>query len=95
MKLPGTELPAEFVLFGEDPSRVVLSCDASNVSRIQQVAVKYALSAEQIGETVPEHLEIEVGGQVVVSAAMKDLNATYEGALEEALRTEPSPVVGD
>ncbi len=95
VKLPGTELPAEFVLFGEDPSRVVLSCDASNVSRIQQVAVKYALSAEQIGETVPEQLEIEVGGQVVVSAAMKDLNATYEGALEEALRTEPSPVVGD
>jgi phosphoribosylformylglycinamidine synthase len=95
VKLPGSELPAEFVLFGEDPSRVVLSCDASNVSRIQQVAVKYALSAEQIGETVPEQLEIEVGGQVVVSAAMKDLNATYEGALEEALRTEPSPVVGD
>src|SRR5689334_7683167 len=94
VKLPGNELPAEFVLFGEDPSRVVLSCDASNVSRIQQVAVKYALSAEQIGETVPEQLEIEVGGQVVVSAAMKDLNATYEGALEEALRTEPSPVVG-
>ena len=95
VKLPGNELPAEFVLFGEDPSRVVLSCDASNVSRIQQVAVKYALSAEQIGETVPEQLEIEVGGQVVVSAAMKDLNATYEGALEEALRTEPSPVAGD
>jgi len=95
VKLPGNELPAEFVLFGEDPSRVVLSCDASNVSRIQQVAVKYALSAEQIGETVPEQLEIEVGGQVVVSAAMKDLNATYEGALEEALRTEPSPVVAD
>src|SRR5690242_8586848 len=26
VKLPGSELPAEFVLFGEDPSRVVLSC---------------------------------------------------------------------
>ena len=93
VKLPSSELPAEFVLFGEDPSRAVLSCDPSYVSRIQQVAVKYALSAEQIGETVPEQLEIEVGGQVVVSAAMKELNATYEGALEQALRIEPSPVV--
>ena len=33
-------LPPEFVLFGEDASRVVISCDQSNLSRIQQVAAK-------------------------------------------------------
>jgi phosphoribosylformylglycinamidine (FGAM) synthase-like enzyme len=82
-------------LFGEDPSRVVLSCDASNVSRIQQVAVKYALSAEQIGETVPEQFEIEMDGRVVVSVEIRKLHEIYEGALEEALRTEPSPVEAD
>jgi phosphoribosylformylglycinamidine synthase subunit PurL len=88
VKLASGDLPAEFVLFGEDASRVVLSCDPSHVSGIQQIAVKYALSADQIGETVPEQIEIEIDERVVVSAAVKELSAIYEGALEQALRTE-------
>ncbi len=95
VKLASSGLPAEFVLFGEDASRVVLSCDPGNLPRIQQVAVKYALSAEQIGETVPGQLEIEVDGKVVVSAAVKELSEAYESALEEALRTEPTHVAAD
>src|SRR5438067_13655747 len=31
-------LPAEFVLFGEDASRVVISCNRDNLPRVQQVA---------------------------------------------------------
>ena len=85
-------LPAEFVLFGEDASRVVLSCDAGNLLRVQQVAVKYSLSAQPIGETVPEKLEIQLDGRVVVSAAVNELRDGYEGALERALRTEPEIV---
>src|SRR5438309_4581787 len=41
VNLASQGLPAEFVLFGEDASRVVLSCDPSNLPRIQQAAVKY------------------------------------------------------
>src|SRR5437879_5132901 len=63
-----SELPAEFVLFGEDASRVVLSCDASNLPRIKQVAVQYGLSADVIGETVPEEVEIKINEKVVVYA---------------------------
>jgi phosphoribosylformylglycinamidine synthase II len=86
--LPAHELPAEFVLFGEDASRVVVSCDRSNLSGIQQVAVKYGISADVIGETVPERLEIKLDGQVVVSAPVSELRNSYENALEAALRTE-------
>jgi phosphoribosylformylglycinamidine synthase II len=81
-------LPAEFALFGEDASRVVVSCDRSNLSRIQQVAVKYGISADVIGETVPQRVEIKLDGVVVVSAAVSDLRSAYEGALEAALKTE-------
>ena len=95
IKLTSNGLPPEFVLFGEDASRVVLSCDPSNLPRIQQVAVKYRLSAENIGQTVPERLEINVDGKTVVSAAVEDLKKLYEGALEQALRTEPAPVAAD
>jgi phosphoribosylformylglycinamidine synthase len=81
-------LPPEFVLFGEDASRVVVSCDPSNLSRIKQVAVKYGLSAEEIGETVSKQVEIRLDGRVVVSAAVGELREAYEGALEAALRTD-------
>ncbi|PYX64632.1 MAG: phosphoribosylformylglycinamidine synthase subunit PurL [Acidobacteria bacterium] len=88
-----SELPAEFVLFGEDASRVVLSCDASNLPRIKQVAVQYGLSADVIGETVPEEVEIKINGQVVVSAGVSELRDVYEKALEQALRTEAEPAM--
>jgi phosphoribosylformylglycinamidine synthase II len=89
VNLASQGLPPEFALFGEDASRVVISCDPSNLSRIKQAAVKYGLSAEEIGETVSEQIEIKLDGRVVVSAAVSVLREGYEGALEAALRTEP------
>jgi len=81
-------LPAEFVLFGEDASRVVISCDRDNLSRIQQVAIKYRLSADIIGETVPRQMEVTLDGRVVISTTVAELRDGYEGALEKALQAE-------
>jgi phosphoribosylformylglycinamidine synthase subunit PurL len=81
-------LPPEFVLFGEDASRVVLSCDPGKVSRIKQVAEKDGLSLDEIGETIPENIEISLDGRTVISASVSELRDTYESALEKALRTE-------
>ena len=86
--LAGHDLPLEFVLFGEDASRVVLSCDPGAVSRIKSVAVHYGLTAVVIGETVPETVEVAVDGAVLVSAGVSELSDVYEGAMEAALRTE-------
>jgi phosphoribosylformylglycinamidine (FGAM) synthase-like enzyme len=88
-------LPAEFALFGEDASRIVLSCDPDNVLRIQQIAEKYEIASDVLGETIPERLEISLDGQVVVSAAVADLDHTYEAALESILRTDPELVAAD
>jgi phosphoribosylformylglycinamidine synthase II len=88
-------LPAEFLLFGEDASRIVLSCDPGNVSRIQQVAAQHGIAADVLGETIPERLEITLEGRSVVSAAVLELSAVYEGALESALRIEPEAVAAE
>ncbi len=82
-------LPAEFALFGEDASRIVISCDPANISRIQQVAERYGIAADRLGETIPERLEISLDGAAVVSVTMAELRQRYEGALESALRTDP------
>jgi phosphoribosylformylglycinamidine synthase len=81
-------LPSEVVLFGEDASRIIISCDASHLSGIQQMAVKYGLSSEMIGETIPEKFEIKLDGKVVVSAAVTELRRDFEGALERALNAD-------
>ncbi len=79
-------LVPEFVLFGEDASRVLISCDPQNVQRIQQVAVQYGLSAEPIGETGPDQLEIQVDGKA--SRLGKCFRTT--GCMGQCLGTRPA-----
>jgi phosphoribosylformylglycinamidine synthase II len=93
--LTSNELPAEFVLFGEDASRIVVSCDPALVARIQEIAGKYGIAADVLGETISERLEISLDGRVIASAAVSDLNRAYEAALESSLRTDPELVAAD
>ncbi len=61
--LASSGLPAEFILFGEDASRVVLACDQTKLSRIKEIAVKYGLSLDTLGETVPATIGNYAGRQ--------------------------------
>src|SRR5258706_874788 len=71
-------LPIEFVLFGEDASPLVLSCDPGKLARIQQVAGEYGLFADVLGETGGQRVEIALDGQMAISAALSELNEVYE-----------------
>ena len=95
INLPGQELPAEFRLFGEDASRVLVSCDPAQLPRIKQIAEEHEISADMLGETGSDRIEIMVDGQAAISATIEELRAAYEGALEKALRTEPSAEAAD
>ena len=79
----------EYALFAEDASRIIVSCDPSSLVRIKEVAGKYGIAADAIGETVPDGLEISLAGRIVISASVSELSQAYEGALEAALRTDP------
>ena len=95
VELAAQELPLECVLFGEDASRIVISCDQASVGRIKEVAAKHGVSAETLGETVIGTIEITVDGKAAVSAKIAELQSEYEGALERALRSEPAAVAAD
>ena len=73
----------------------MLSCEPAKVARLQEIAEKYSIAADVIGETIPERLEISLDERTVVSAAVSDLSAAYERALESVLRTEPELVAAD
>ncbi|MDQ1389898.1 MAG: phosphoribosylformylglycinamidine synthase subunit PurL [Acidobacteriaceae bacterium] len=95
VKLASHGLPAEFVLFGEDASRIVISCDRARVSRIQEVAENHGIVAETLGEAISDRLEISLDGKLLVSALVSELNAKYESALESTLRTDAERVGAD
>jgi len=95
VNLASQGLPAEFALFGEDASRIVISCDPGNLPRIQQIAERRGIAADVIGETIGDRLEISLDGKLVVSAAVSELSEKYERALESALRTDPELVAAD
>jgi phosphoribosylformylglycinamidine synthase len=95
VRLSRQQLAAEFLLFAEDASRVVLSCDPIHLPRIQQIAEEYGVSADVLGETGSDKVEITVDDQLVISARVEELREAYEGALERALRTELSSAAAD
>jgi len=95
VRLPKQQLALEFLLFAEDASRVVLSCDPIHLPRIQQVAEEYGVIADVLGETGSDKVEITVDDQRVISASVQELREAYEGKLESALRAEPSVAAAD
>ncbi|MGA3196883.1 MAG: AIR synthase-related protein, partial [Terriglobales bacterium] len=88
VNLPGHELAPEFRLFGEDASRVVISCDPARLARIKQVAGEFGVSTDVLGQTGSDRVEISIDSQPVISANITELRGAYEGALEKALHTE-------
>ncbi len=95
VELASGGLPAEYLLFGEDASRIVLSCDPERVSTIKEVAKKYGCEVEELGQTIPGRLEISIDGKAAVSAPVPELRQSYEGALEAALRADEKLVAAD
>jgi phosphoribosylformylglycinamidine synthase subunit PurL len=83
------QLAPEFILFGEDASRIVISLDHANYPRIQTIARKHGISAELIGETTRERLEIRLDRRPLVLSSVRALRECYENAFEAALRTDP------
>jgi phosphoribosylformylglycinamidine synthase len=81
-------LPAEVLLFGETASRVVISCDLKKAEIIQQIAVKWGVSADRIGRTIPEKLEVRIDGKVSVLALVSELKQVWDSALTRALHAE-------
>jgi len=95
IRLTSDDLFGEFVLFGEDASRIIVSCDPAQVSRIKEVAARFGVMADVIGETISGQLEISLDNAAVISSTISELRVAYEGALEAALKSDHELVAAD
>jgi phosphoribosylformylglycinamidine synthase subunit PurL len=88
LELNSDGVPAEAVLFGEEASRAVVTCDPKRAENIKRVAVKWGLRAERLGRTIPEKLVVRIDGKTTVSAPVSELKQVWETALTRALHAE-------
>jgi phosphoribosylformylglycinamidine synthase len=86
--LISASLPAECVLFAEDATRVLVTCDATKVRTIQETAVKYGLNAQEIGKTTDKQFTVRIDGIAVIDAGANAFRQSWRPALELALQGE-------
>jgi phosphoribosylformylglycinamidine synthase len=72
---------AEALLFGEDASRIVVTCDPTKAADIKRTAVQWGLRAERIGSTIPEKLVIRIDGKAAIAAEVSELKQVWNTAL--------------
>jgi phosphoribosylformylglycinamidine synthase len=78
----------EFTLFGEAPSRILLS--TADPDRIHEIALRYDVECPEIGVTMKERLQIgsRTDGHVMwIDIATADLKQSFETSLPELLHT--------
>jgi phosphoribosylformylglycinamidine synthase len=81
-------LPAECVLFAEDASRALVTCDPTKVRTIEETAVKCGLNAQAIGSTTSGNFRIRIDGSPVIEGAVSAFKVSWRQALEHALQIE-------
>ena len=83
IELGSNGLSNEALLFGETPSRVVISFAASDLDRIKEIIGSHLFSI--IGTVSDDILSISVAGQTVISSPVAELESIWQGSLAEKL----------
>jgi phosphoribosylformylglycinamidine synthase subunit PurL len=76
-------LSAESLLFGETPSRIVISFAPENLEKVK--AIVGDLPFEVIGKVAGENLTFKIDGEEKISASVKELETAWKTALESHL----------
>jgi len=81
-------LSNESLLFGESPSRIVVSFAPENLERVRAAAEEMNCPFEVIGQVGGKNLKIKIDDSELVSAAIDELENTWEKSLEKQLSNE-------
>jgi phosphoribosylformylglycinamidine synthase len=85
INLKNENLSAAALLFGETPSRIVVSFSAEKLDEVAAIAVEMNCPFEVIGKVTGENVQIKIGGAEAVSAKVSDLQSAWQTSLENKL----------
>jgi len=76
---------AEFALFGEAPSRILVS--VSDAGRAREIAAKFQVECPAIGVTMKERLQIGYDSKMLIDLSTSDLQQAFDSSLPRLLQT--------
>jgi phosphoribosylformylglycinamidine synthase subunit PurL len=76
-----TELTKTSLLFGESPSRIIISFAKSSLAQIEALAMSENCPITILGQVAGEQLTIEVNGAQVIATGINQLEAVWRGEL--------------
>jgi phosphoribosylformylglycinamidine synthase subunit PurL len=83
------DLPAEWDLFGETASQIVVSCPRQSVTSIEAlVSQHHGLMVATLGETVADVFELAIDSRVLIREKVSGLRNVWSGALAALLRND-------
>ena len=81
-------LSAAAQLFGETPSRVVVSFEESQRTRLERIAAQAGAPLKVIGRTGGPSLNVRIGGEEHISQRVSELETLWRDALGSKLQVE-------
>ena len=83
IELAANGLSREALLFGESPSRIVVSFAAENLDKVREIVGDCPF--EVIGRVEDDVLRVSIDGEQVISSPVSELEGVWESSLEKAL----------
>jgi len=80
------DLPVDAVLFGESPSRIVLSVSKKNAATLEGIAKKHSIPCKVLGSVGGKKLTIKWGGKQVIDASVAALSDAWRNAIPSRLK---------
>ncbi len=76
---PGGRL--DEILYGEAPSRIVVTVDPKDLAPLQTIAAKHSVPCFRLGTVAGDRLVVKHRGVNVIDLPVRDLNAAWRGAI--------------
>ncbi len=81
----GFDIRKDALLFGESQSRIIISCNNSNVEKIKALAGENKVPYQVIGKTGGEYLKIFNGTNRLIELSLKQLSGEWFESLEKEI----------
>ncbi|GAG28484.1 unnamed protein product, partial [marine sediment metagenome] len=82
----GASVRMDEILFGEAPSRIVISLSRDNLDKLEKIAKKHAVELRVLGNTGGTKLTVRDGEKAVLDLPLGELSDTWRNAIPRRLQ---------
>jgi phosphoribosylformylglycinamidine synthase len=75
------DIRVDELLFGEAPSRIVVSLNKDNLASLEKIAKKYAAPYQVLGKVTKERLVIRYNSETVIDQPVEELSRVWRNAI--------------